>query len=560
MFKGTEIKKLVLVSTLCCLLLIASVSLYLMISSRNNLREQTDGMKMAMAEEIAGHLQSCFASMSAFLQSDVGVEFDVSVMLGGDPGALVNFFNNSILGTYDADFIIYKTWDGTTLTASKPGLEVPGLPENIDTGDSEYVILNELGGRQGTFFLFEKEGILPGDTVIYAIDNTAQVDSIKQAYQDEKERQTRQQVIVVAILFLLLLALSLVVIHFSITRLLGRPMSRLSEEAREIIKGKSVKEEEVREGSIFANLQRLLNSGRVLLARGGAEAASPGGSENPVSKREVNMVMLVWAAVTTLLFLAGTVIMLVTSISLMNSKAETILDNVDREMADYYSSAYDSLTDYAKTNVGVYVGGDIWDPEYQGDREESVMRLTEILRYGIRCDAAVSYVEPAKGGEYLVSLKEGVELKEPKPDRMGGSTTIYEDYYHEGDLVIVNMNPTFYPGMGENQFLYYVVDVTPQANVLEDLYQSGSSSLLKSQLWLSLLFLVLCLVLSPLAMAWATMHYITKPILELDAVSERLIEGDLDVEIVVDEKSSFADIQRLLVRARDLLRSMSEEA
>ncbi len=65
--------------------------------------------------------------------------------------------------------------------------------------------------------------------------------------------------------------------------------------------------------------------------------------------------------------------------------------------------------------------------------------------------------------------------------------------------------------------------------MLEDLYQSGSSSLLTSQLWLSLIFLALCLVLSPLAMAWATMHYITRPILELDAVSERLIEGDLDV-------------------------------
>ncbi len=71
---------------------------------------------------------------------------------------------------------------------------------------------------------------------------------------------------------------------------------------------------------------------------------------------------------------------------------------------------------------------------------------------------------------------------------------------------------------------------------------------------------MLCLVLSPLAMAWATMHYITRPILELDAISERLIEGDLGVEIEVDEKSSFADIQRLLVRARDLLKSMGEEA
>lgn len=65
-------------------------------------------------------------------------------------------------------------------------------------------------------------------------------------------------------------------------------------------------------------------------------------------------------------------------------------------------------------------------------------------------------------------------------------------------------------------------------------------------------------MLSPLAMAWATKKYITRPILELDAISERLMEGELDAEIVVDEKSSFADIQRLLIRARELLRSMAE--
>ncbi len=277
MFKGTEIKKLVLVSTLCCVLLIASVSLYLMVSSRNNLREQTDGMKMAMAEEIAGHLQECYASMTDFLRSDTGIKFDVSNLLGGDPAALIDFFNSSILGTFDADFVTYNTYDGRSVTAVRPGTNAPDLPAGAAEAEGEYVILSELGGREGTFFLFRKPGILPGDEVVYVIDNTEQVDSIHQAFQDEKSRQTRQQAVVVAILFLLLLALSLVVIHFSITRLLGRPMSRLSEEAREIVRGGPVKvEEEVREGSIFANLQRLLNSGRVLLSRGGAEPAADG--------------------------------------------------------------------------------------------------------------------------------------------------------------------------------------------------------------------------------------------------------------------------------------------
>jgi methyl-accepting chemotaxis protein len=556
-FKGREIKKLVLVSTLCCVLLIASVSFYLMLSSHNNLRKQTEKMKMAMAEQIAEHLQGCYASMTEFLKSDVGVEFEKNLQdIGTGSQAFYYFFCNSILGTFDADFVIYNTWDGKKISVAKPGVEVPDVSAETTSESEDYTILNELGGSKGTYLLFAKPGVFASDKVVYAIDNTAQIDSIRQAYQDEKSRLMKQQVIVVTILFLLLLALSLVIIYYTIKRLLGRPMSRLRKEARDIIGGESTAAEEVREGSIFANLQRLLNSGRVLLGKSGAEKVPANADESPVSNREVNMVILVWAAVTTLLFLASTVIMLVTSISMMNGKADTILTNVDREMADYYSSAYDSVTDYAKSNAGVYVGGEIWNPDSSVNREQSISSLTEMLRYAFNGDAAVGYVATPEGGKYFTSVKEGVELKE-KPAHIGDPITIYKDYYREGDLVMVNMNQSSYPGYTE-QFAYYVIDITPQAQVLDDLYQTGSSSLLKGQLLLSLLFLLLCLVLSPLAMAWATRKYITRPILELDAVSEKLMEGDLDVEITVDEKSAFADIQRLLVRAQELLKTMVE--
>ncbi len=96
--------------------------------------------------------------------------------------------------------------------------------------------------------MVSRPGILPGDDAVFAIDNTAQIETIKQAYEEEKSRAIRQQVIGVAILFLLLLALSLVVIYLAIRRWLGRPMARLNEEAREIVGGRSTVEEQVKEG------------------------------------------------------------------------------------------------------------------------------------------------------------------------------------------------------------------------------------------------------------------------------------------------------------------------
>ncbi len=327
MFKGIEIKKLVLVSTLCCVLLIVSVSLYLMISSRNNLRDQTRQMKLAMAQQIAEHLQSCYASMDVYLKS-MGIGFGSTLRDPSNTEA-INFYTTAFQKAYDADFVIYHAADGRVIsTARDEGMAVPDIPKGV-AGGEEYVILNQVGGREGTFLVLDKDGILPGDEAIFVIDNTAQIETIKQAYEEEKSHDVKMQVIWVAVIFLLLLIISLAIIHFSITRLLERPISRLSKEARDIVSGSPTSGEEVREGSIFANLQRLLNSGRVVLGKGGKETAADAGAavEGPSEKRETNKVIAVWAVVTTLLFLAGTIIMLVTSISLTNQKTEAILNN-----------------------------------------------------------------------------------------------------------------------------------------------------------------------------------------------------------------------------------------
>lgn len=249
--------------------------------------------------------------------------------------------------------------------------------------------------------------------------------------------------------------------------------------------------------------------------------------------------------------------MLSTSIALLNARTEDILDSVVQEMAEYYSTCYDSTVDFVVKSPDVYIGSEIWDEDSEIDREASLERLVNLIRVVYDCDISMAYIETEESEKYIISLKENVELKE-KPTKIGDEISIKEGYYNESDLVIILMNASEYPGFGENQFFYHVIDITERANVLEGLYESGSSSLLKSQIFISVIFLIICIALSPLAMAWAIRRYITRSIIDLDKISVNLMEGNLDNEVIVDEKSGFADIQRLLIKAQELLRSVND--
>lgn len=270
MFRGKEIKKLIAISTFCCLLMIVTLSLYLTISSRNNLREQTDKMKTAMAEEIAGYLQSTYANMGHYLKDYEGIEFGEGML---DKVKTIDvaygFLADSISKTYNADFVVVFSGDKIITSVSKPNITIPEDIKSLSDEIKDYTILEKLGEAKGTFLVFHKQGAIPGDKVIFSIDNTEQINTINSIYQDEKSRAVNEQIITASILFIILLTFSLIIILFSINHYLNKPISRISSEARAVIGGSSARMETINESSIFANLQRLINSGQTIIGKEG---------------------------------------------------------------------------------------------------------------------------------------------------------------------------------------------------------------------------------------------------------------------------------------------------
>lgn len=558
MFKGREIRRLLLVSALCCVLLILSLSLYMIFSSRSNLREQTDNMKTALAVNIGEQLQRNFVAMNESLMANEGMNLGSGIAdLLANKKSLYNLFAYSIQAFNDAEFAAYYNGDMLLASSTKPGVEIPG-PDVVPAGGQEYEVLDNLDGREGTFFLFEKESLLPGDRIVYAIDNTSQIEAMQTAYEDTKSGMVTEQIIVVSIIFLVLLAGSLLLIGYLVMKWIGKPMDRLNQEARSILAGQPVAEQEVQKGSLFANLQALINSGRAIFAGSGGKALVGSQDGKPESSREVKKVMALWAVVITAMFLLSTVAILVFSISVMNSKSDAIVGQVSEEMAAYYNGAYDSLTKSSLGGSDAYIGRAVFDPDADIDRDMAMQGLATTMKSCFNGAAVVLYLEKDGEGTYVSSVNDGLTL-DYWPEEMGEPYAVMHDFFSPGDTVLVGMNETGYATYGDGQFAYYAIDLTPQVGVLEGLYQDASGSLLTVQLILLFAFLALAIVVSSFTMAWGVRKYITRPILELDAMSNRIIEGDLDFEITPDESSGFAVIQRLLKKAQELLQSMGEE-
>jgi hypothetical protein len=150
---------------------------------------------------------------------------------------------------------------------------------------------------------------------------------------------------------------------------------------------------------------------------------------------------------------------------------------------------------------------------------------------------------------------DGIEVPTEIPD---SGYTILDELGGQPGYFLQIFSVNNYPGLGPNQFSISVLDRTSQMKAIDDYYATERSNLIKKQLLIGLIGLVLALAVCLIGLRLLTRHYITGPIDELKHMSRELMEGNLDTEVVVDEKSDFADLQRLLQSGKLLLGKMDE--
>lgn len=269
MLKGKEIKRLMLIGALCCVLMIASISAYLIVSSRQHMKSQADKMSTSLTDTIARNMDASFNNITDFIKATPAIPMSLDVWdLLSDTKRIVSFFTGCAWAMYNCDYAVELDRSEIYAGFAKQGLSLEDLPleliEGMDTSsvESDLTIVDSLPGREGTFIILTRALNVPtvgrNMQLALVIDATEQVNALSETYNADKQSMVGKQVLFSVIIFLGLLLLSIVIIYFAIRRSLSDPIDAINASARRIVSGEKSQDIEPDEKSIFYNLQMLL--------------------------------------------------------------------------------------------------------------------------------------------------------------------------------------------------------------------------------------------------------------------------------------------------------------
>lgn len=163
------------------------------------------------------------------------------------------------------------------------------------------------------------------------------------------------------------------------------------------------------------------------------------------------------------------------------------------------------------------------------------------------------YTFMADGEPVTVETKEGVTLTDFPEVMPEEGYQVLEELQGEKGTYIAVYHDTRFPGMGSNQFSYFVVDRTAEIQALSEIYADERKNMIWTVIVLGSIAIIAAVLISTLIMHHFTKRYITGPIEELVSASHGIMEGTYHGDVEVVESSDFADLQRLLKSGQMLL-------
>lgn len=275
---GHEMMRFLVYVTILVVLLVAVVILFTTLDAINRINDSAEREKNNVIDQLVDYLAS-----SAEASAEIGMdpvasryfsEELTSSFMQLNMAPVAEFLTAITRPLYGAEYVVFVIDGevlGSTVEKNLDFDEFPTeLPEEGDEGEEvQYEILEEFAGEEGFFLSFYRSFTMPGvdGFLNFTLDRSEQIEAIEQAYEDEKSDLITRQVIIGVVAVVVALLLSLLGVRYLARRYITGPIDELASVSHSIMEGTFEGEVQVEEGSDYADIQRLLQSGKVILDR-----------------------------------------------------------------------------------------------------------------------------------------------------------------------------------------------------------------------------------------------------------------------------------------------------
>ena len=169
MFKGREITRLMLIAALCCILMIAAVTAYLVVGSRQHLKSQSEKMEQALADSIARKLDLSFDNIIDYLKRTPSIPpSEQAYVLLNDTKRVIDFFAGCAWAMFDCDYVVDLDMNGNTYVSYvKDGIDPEEFPTDLvmnmdaQSDDTTYQIVDSIAGKAGPYIILARDTFMP---------------------------------------------------------------------------------------------------------------------------------------------------------------------------------------------------------------------------------------------------------------------------------------------------------------------------------------------------------------------------------------------------------------
>ncbi|MBN2027586.1 MAG: hypothetical protein JW854_12580 [Actinobacteria bacterium] len=278
MRRGHEMRKYLVSLSVLVMLLIAGVILYTTIDSVQRINKEMETEKDRVVLSLVDYFSTSLKETS---------------VAGSDPQLMEELFNPELTDNTDisgqlkllqyvteiqraqfaADYMTYVAGGMVLSSSVEEGLDFTDFP--TEAPDKGYEILSELGGREGTFIsVYEQSDLSPiaeDEFVNLVVDRTEEFNALEDFFASEKSNLIKRQIVIGIVAVAIALLLTTLGVYLLTRRYITGPIEELSDASHRIMEGTFQGDVEVVEDSDYADIQRLLQSGKVLMDKMGEE-------------------------------------------------------------------------------------------------------------------------------------------------------------------------------------------------------------------------------------------------------------------------------------------------